>query len=253
MTVDQIITAFELPASCRVDQRVPKKLFLENGAPTTADKKAIQAGIDEVRWIATLKPATIGIAAFKDDSRDYSEIALLTVRFRPDAKAPRLTELIHRAIPYPLVLLAGEPAVLSLSHKRLSLGETGKVVLEGDLYRSAPLSLGLAGLDTFLSELPVSRQGATDCLTLYQCWIDRLTALRAASITGTYPVEIPNSQACHLNDALNEHDLLQRDIANLRSRAAKEKQLSRRVELNIEIKRLDVSLSKILSDFRTSL
>jgi hypothetical protein len=54
MTLDQIIAAFELPASCKVDQRVPKKLFLENGAPTTADKKAIQAGIDEVRWIATL-------------------------------------------------------------------------------------------------------------------------------------------------------------------------------------------------------
>jgi hypothetical protein len=244
MTVDQIITAFELPASCRVDQRVPKKLFLENGAPTTADKKAIQAGIDEVRWIATLKPATIGIAAFKDDSRDYSEIALLTVRFRPDAKAPRLTELIHRAIPYPLLLLADEPAVLSLSHKRLSLGEMGKVVLEGDLYRSAPLSHGLMGLDIFLSELPVSCQGATDCLSLYQSWIDRLTALRAASVTGTYPVDIPNSQACHLNDALNEHDLLLRDIANLRSRAAKEKQLSRRVDLNLRLKDLESRLAE---------
>ena len=245
MTVDQIIAAFELPASCRVDQRVPKKLFLENGAPTAADKKTIQAGIDEVRWIATLKPATIGIAAFKDDSRDYSEIALLTVRFRPDAKGPRLTELIHRAIPYPLVLLAGEPAALSLSHKRLSLGETGKVVLEGDLHHSAPLSHGIPGLDAFLSELPVSRQGATDCLTLYQSWIDRLTALRAASITGTYPVEIPNSQACNLNDALNEHEILLRDIANLRSRAAKEKQLSRRVELNLDIQRLAVKLTSI--------
>jgi hypothetical protein len=118
------------------------------------------------------------------------------------------------------------------------------VVLEGDLYRSAPLSLGLAGLDTFLSELPVSRQGATDCLTLYQCWIDRLTALRAASVTGTYPVDIPNSQACHLNDALNEHDLLLRDIANLRSRAAKEKQLSRRVDLNLRLKDLESRLAE---------
>lgn len=247
MRTDQIIAAFELPASCRVDQRVAKKLFLENGAPTTADKKAIQAGIEEVRWIATLKPATIGIAAFKDETRDYSEIALLTVRFRPDAKVPRLSELIHRAIPYPLVLLAGEPAVLSLSHKRLSLGEAGKVVLEGDFHRSAPLSHGLAGLDDFLSELPISRQGATHCLTLYQSWINRLTALRAASITGTYPVEIPNSQACHLNDALNEHEILLRDIAKLRTRAAKEKQLSRRVELNLTIQSLTARLATLMS------
>lgn len=253
MTVDQLIAAFELPASCRVDQRVAKKLFLENGAPTTADKKAIQAGLEEVRWIATLKPATIGIAAFKDESRDYSEIALLTVRFRPDAKVPRLTELIHRAIPYPLVLLAGEPAVLSLSHKRLSLGESGKVVLDGDLHRTAPIVSGLPGLDVFLAELPVARHSAPHCLALYQSWIDRLTALRAASVTGSYPLNFSNPQASTVNDALNERDLILRDIANLRSRAAKEKQISRRVELNIEIKRLDTILTKVLSDLRTPL
>jgi hypothetical protein len=249
MTLDQIIAAFELPASCKVDQRVPKKLFLENGAPTSADKKAIQAGIDEVRWIATLKPATIGIAAFKDDSRDYSEIALLTVRFRPDAKAPRLTELIHRAIPYPLVLLAGEPAVLSLSHKRLSLGEAGKVVLDGDLHRTASIVSGLPGLDAFLAELPVARHTAQHLLALYQSWIDRLTALRAASVTGSYPVDLPNSRASVVNDALNEHDLILRDIANLRSRAAKEKQLSRRVDLNLQLKQLESRLAETASHF----
>lgn len=246
MRTDQIIAAFELPASCRVDQRVAKKLFLENGAPTAADKKTIQVGIDEVRWIATLKPATIGIAAFKDESRDYSEIALLTVRFRPEAKAPRLTELIHRAIPYPLVLLAGEPAVLSLSHKRLSLGETGKVVLDGDLHRTAPIVSGLPGLDAFLAELPVARHSAPHCLALYQSWIDRLTALRAASVTGTYPADLPNAQASVVNDALNQRDLLLRDIANLRTRAAKEKQLSRRVELNLAIQSLSARLATLM-------
>jgi Domain of unknown function (DUF4391) len=248
MRTDQIIASFELPASCRVDQRVAKKLFLENGAPTTADKKAIQAGIEEVRWIATLKPATIGIAAFKDETRDYSEIALLTVRFRPEAKVPRLSELIHRAIPYPLVLLTGEPAVLSLSHKRLSLGEAGKVVLEGDLHRSAPLAHGLAGLDAFLTELPISRQGAPHCFALYQSWIDRLTALRAASVTGFYPLDLPNSQASVVNDALNERDLILREIANLRARAAKEKQLSRRVELNLDIQSLTARLAALMTN-----
>lgn len=246
MRTDQIIAAFELPASCRVDQRVAKKLFLENGAPTAADKKTIQVGIDEVRWIATLKPATIGIAAFKDESRDYSEIALLTVRFRPEAKAPRLTELIHRAIPYPLVLLAGEPAVLSLSHKRLSLGVSGKVVLDGDLHRTAPIVSGLPGLDAFLAELPVARHSAPHCLALYQSWIDRLTALRAASVTGTYPADLPNAQASVVNDALNQRDLLLRDIANLRTRAAKEKQLSRRVELNLAIQSLSARLATLM-------
>ncbi|MFN9822361.1 MAG: DUF4391 domain-containing protein, partial [Akkermansiaceae bacterium] len=88
---------------------------------------------------------------------------------------------------------------------------------------------------------------------LYQSWIDRLTALRVASVTGSYPLDFSSPQAITVNDALNERDLILRDIANLRSRAAKEKQISRRVELNIEIKRLDTSLTKILTGLQTPL
>ncbi len=36
-------------ASARVDQRVPKKLLVENGAPTAADKRSIKDGIEELR------------------------------------------------------------------------------------------------------------------------------------------------------------------------------------------------------------
>ena len=34
-----VIAALNLPADARVDQRVPKKLLVENGAPTAADKR----------------------------------------------------------------------------------------------------------------------------------------------------------------------------------------------------------------------
>ena len=54
MTLQDLIAALELPASCRVDQRVPKKLLVENGAPTAADKRNIAGGIEEIQWVATL-------------------------------------------------------------------------------------------------------------------------------------------------------------------------------------------------------
>ena len=41
MTLESLISALALPTSCRVDQRVPKKLLVENGAPTPADKRLI--------------------------------------------------------------------------------------------------------------------------------------------------------------------------------------------------------------------
>ena len=44
--------------------------------------------------------------------------------------------------------------------------------------------------------------------------------------------------------ALADHSRLQRDIAALRAQAGKEKQVNRRVELNLEIKRLEAELGR---------
>ena len=53
MTAGTVIAALGLPAEARVDQRVPKKLLVENGAPTAADKRQINDGIEELLWLAS--------------------------------------------------------------------------------------------------------------------------------------------------------------------------------------------------------
>ena len=60
-----IVAALDLPPRARVDTRVPKKMLVEQGAPTTADKRAIQDGVDEIHWLAALKPKykTAGLSA----------------------------------------------------------------------------------------------------------------------------------------------------------------------------------------------
>ena len=129
MSFAPVINALAIPPQARVDQRVPKKLLLEQGAPTAADKRQIQDGIEEMTWVAALKPTNIAVPAFRDEAREYLEIAVLTATLRSAAKPTRLIELIHRAIPYPLVLVAahGDTVSLSLAHKRWSQGETGKI------------------------------------------------------------------------------------------------------------------------------
>ena len=43
--IQTIVDALGLPSEALVDARVPKKLFIEQGAPTTADKRSIQEGV----------------------------------------------------------------------------------------------------------------------------------------------------------------------------------------------------------------
>jgi len=241
-----VIDALAIPADARVDQRVPKKLLLEQGAPTAADKRQIQDGVEEIVWIAALKPTNIGVPTFRDNVREYLEIAVLTATLRAAAKPARLIELIHRAIPYPLVLVTahGSTVSLSLAHKRWSQGETGKVVIE-DVRRTAPFlpDAPKAEEALFLASLELSRLPAGDLFAIYQGWLDRVAALEAAQITGRFAAPDSAGRSSVLRDGLDTHARLRRDLAVLRAQAEKEKQLNRRVELNLEIKRLEAKVA----------
>lgn len=248
MRFDSIIHALSLPPEALVEQRVPKKLLLEQGAVTAADKRQIQDGIEEMFWVAALKPANIGVPIFRDDAREYLEVAILTALLRAAAKPTRLIELIHRAIPYPLILLAahGETVSLSLAHKRWSQGETGKVVIE-EVRRTAPFrpDAPTAEEAPFLASLAISSLPARDFFTLYQGWIDRIAALEAAQITGSFTPPDSADRASTLREGLDTYARLRRDIVALRAQVEKEKQVNRRVELNLEIKRIETKMLEI--------
>ena len=246
--VEPVIAALGLPEDARVDRRVPKKLLLENGAPTSADKRVIQDGIDGLIWVAALKPTNMGVPDFRDEVREYLEIAVITAELSMDAKASRLVELMHRAIPYPLVLLAGQGGdwTLSVAHKRWSQGEKGKVVIE-DVHCTAPFRPDALTAEerSFLASLAVSGLPRGDLFALYQGWIDRVAAMAASRITGAFAVPAAVGLGDVLRDGLEAHRRIERDLVLLRAQAKKEKQISRRVDLNLRIKRLEGELSAI--------
>lgn len=244
MNMQDVIAALALPADSRVDQRVPKKLFLEQGAPTAADKRVIQEGIEEMFWVASLKPANIGVPAFKDEVRDYVEIAVLSGTLRKDAKTARLIELIHRAIPYPVFLVseqAGIPTV-SMAHKRASQAETDAVVLDGSII-AVPLEAESESYRVdFLAHLRLAEQPSQSLWSLYQGWIERVQAFAAARLTGRYALTQTADEAAARQTALDDHARIAREIAALRAKAAKEKQINRRVDINLAIQRLEEDL-----------
>jgi hypothetical protein len=241
MTAMDLLAALDLPDESRVDQRVPKKLLVEHGAPTAADKRQINEAIEELQWLAALKPTNIGVPAYRDETREILEIAVLSLAMRPPAKPSRLTELVHRSIPYPVVLLAefeGE-AGLSLGAKRNSQGEAGRVVLESGLV--------VCRLDDhptradFLQSLPVTVQPRSNLWELYRGWIACAEAFLAARLTGRFDLSYNAESAALRRTALAECDRIDREVATLRAQASRETQVNRRVELNLAVQRLEAS------------
>lgn len=246
MNGDALLSALDLPASSRVDRRAPKKLLLEHGAPTTADKRIISDGIEELHWLAALKPTTIGVPEYRDEVREYLEIAVLRLTLRAAARATRFVELVHRAVPYPLLLLTeqGERHELSAAHKRWSQGAAGETVLEGAVV-AAEWDGECDGecWPAFREALALGKQPRTTLHALYQGWIDTLLALRAARVTGAFAIATNAEYAAARRTALQECARLDAQITRLRASAAKEKQMARRVELNLDLKRLNEQLA----------
>lgn len=259
MNRTDVVNALCLPDSARVGQRVPKKLLLENGAPTASDKRLITDAIEDIQWLAALKPNTIGVPEYRDTQREYLEIAVLAVTLRGAIKPTslsRLVELVHRAVPYPvLLLLVDEPTlILSLAHKRWAQNEAEKIVLDGDLM-SASLPCTASGTteaDTkarpeaehaFVQSLAIARQPQASLHALYQGWIECVQALHAARRTGSYQAAATPEQAAARRQALADCQRLEGEISRLRTQAAKEKQLARQVEMNLALKRIQAELA----------
>jgi hypothetical protein len=250
MNAADLITALDLPPGARVDRRVPKTLLVEHGAPTAADKRRINEGIEEVQWVATLKPTTIGVPALRDEVREYLEIAVLSVALRAEAKTERLAELIHRAVPYPvfLILAEGPRLTLSLAHKRWSQGAAGATVLESEPMAATLMESDHGGtVSSFHETLSLARQPRADLYRLYQGWIDTLLALLAARVTGVYAPAASPDQAANRREALRECARLDAEIARLRTTAAKEKQMPRQVALNLELKQAEAARADALA------
>lgn len=254
MTKSQQIGAFftsmGLPPESHVDQRVPKKLLLENGALTAADKRQITEGIEEIHWLAALKPNTVGVPEYRDEAREYLEIAVLSITLRGEAKAGRLAELVHRAVPYPvfLILVGATVIGLSLAHKRWAQNEAGKVVLEGG---TVEIQLGDAQgapfMPDFRAALALAAQPRAHLLALYQGWIDTLLAYQVAGKIGRFARPADPERAVARRQALRECQELEARITALRSAAGKERQLARQMELNLEIKRVQGQLAAALA------
>ena len=234
------LAALALPADAHVDRRVPKTLLIENGAATAADKRRIRDGVEEIRWLAVVKPTTVGVAEYRDAVREYLEIAVLTLTLRARVRTERLTELAHRAVPYPVLLFTrqGEAVGVSLAHKRWSQAEAGKTVLDGGIISALLGSGGDELTDAFMCALALRSQPRATLHALYQGWIDAVQALNAARVTGEFAMPGSAAAAARRAAAIDAYRSLDARIAKLLAEARRERQLSRRVAMNLELAEL---------------
>ena len=247
--IDRVIDALRLPASALIGQRIHKTVLVEHATVTAADKRAIDAGFDRIDWVATLKPAGIGVPGYSDDARVVEEVAVITARLRGDAKPARLAALLHRVIPYPvlLVLESGENTMLSLAPKRRSLGDAAKWVVE-DMVTAPPLIVeDDPQQSAFLVSLAVASLPHASLWLLYAGLIERAEAFAAARATGQFRLTVDADDAAARRAALAAHAGRVAEVARLRTAARRESRVAEAIALARAVAAAEAALAETLA------
>ena len=240
-----------LPESAYLGKRVYKKLFFDNAEMSAADRRAFSEDIDSITWQYTLKPSTLNVNAYRDEERDYSELAVIDLALRAPNRVTRLAELVHRAIPYPFFLVVhhDQQFAVSTAHKRASKAEAGVVVAE-DLRLTRWMNTDVleAVEQAFLESLAISGLPQTHYYAVYAAWHQRLLALACARLSHTFRVPTRHEDQTAQRERLAACHRLETEIARLRAEIKKETRFNRQVELNTRIKGLEQQLHQIVAD-----
>jgi hypothetical protein len=181
-----------LPRSAHLGKRIFKKMFHENAKLSATDKKTLSEDVDTITWAYTLKPSTIPIQPFVDEDCEYAELAVIQVNLKARKRSARLAEIIHRAIPYPVVLIfACESGIrISLATKRFSGAERDAVVVD-EFFATDWIDLDSLreSESAFVDSLAVAALPHTDFKAFYQALVDRVISLDCATRTGSFVIE----------------------------------------------------------------
>lgn len=246
--LDERLNLLGIPNASRVDRVVFKKLFYESGALDAADKKALKDDVSKIRWLYSLKPETCPIAPYITDERDYGEVAIISVELTEPKRVRRVAQLMHKAIPYPLLVwfCYDNELALSVADKRNSQADKDKWVLE-DHWLSPWLGADLSPEveaafwdDSRLNVLPSSHYEA-----FYKGWKVRVLALLCAEHTRHYQRE--GKDPDQRIETLKTLERQEQQRAELKNQLKKEKQMGRQVALNTQLRELDGQIAHTVS------
>ena len=225
-------SALQIPASCLIDKIIAKKMFLDNAALSKSDKALFSDVVERIRWKYCLKEEFIPIHPYQDDERDYPEVEILEVVLKQEKGLRRLAEIVMRSIPYPMLLVfrLDDQIQIWMAQQRISQADHDKITLE-EFMVSPQLQEG----DSFWTALSIRNLRPTNFYDFYSDWLDRLSIQKAKE-------QVPSSEDLNGEEArmlLAQRENMEKEIAILRAELKKETQFSRKVELNMKIKRLE--------------
>lgn len=233
-------TILNLPERCVLNRKLTKAFFLKNFDLTVSEKKRLNNQIKSMNWLASLQPGNTNIPAIVSNDFSFEEIQVITIKVPEgdvEKDGKKYAELVHKYIPYQLILIVEDESqyIISLADKRINQADKSKRTIE-HVYHSPVLSLLYKNeiAEAFYKSINFSQLDKTNLETTYKSYVQVVTQLSTASLTGTFKKRSykRTQEEIELLDVVQE---MEQEIVGLQNQIKKESQLNGRVKLNVAI------------------
>jgi len=246
--VQSFLSQLNIPRSCKVGNTIFKKTFYDQANLSPSDKKLFSEQIDKIIWQYCLKPDTINIQPFKDESKDYPEIEVISILLNNDAKTKRIAEIIMKNIPYPLLLVFSFDNKIQLcaAHQRQSLSDASKNTVDEFIFTNW---FNVDKLNTqdelFLETIDFTKLSRLNFYKMYSDLVDKINIYNASKLmSDDY---IANTSPNDAKDIYNKVTLLDNEIIQLKNKIKKESAVNEKVTMNIELNKLKTKRKELLA------
>jgi hypothetical protein len=249
METEIFLSSLGLAANCAVGSTVFKKFFYDIGLSAT-DKKLISNQVAKIIIQYNLTPENINIQPYQDKEQEYLEVQVLEVRLHDTKRYKRIAEIIMRTIPYPMILqlTQGQRLMVVAGMPRINLADRQKHSIEEFVFSPWMDSENLSVQDRdFLASIGTGKLSFTNFYRFYSDFVDQLHLFKAAKLAGNSVQGLDPQKARQLH---KEIMAIESELAIFRSQLKKESMFNRKVELNVEIKRLETQIENIVESLR---
>ena len=197
-----------------------------------------------------MKPENSNIAAIHIDQFVFEEVQIISVRIGDDnfnKNKIKIAELIQKFIPYQILLCIynSDYFVLNTCDKRINLNDSARRTVEKHYFsENINIKLPEKSHKSFMSSLSFAALDKNDLRTFYQSCTDRIIALQASGITGTFAIR-NNERSKKDVLCIDNIARLNTEIAVLLKKAKKETQLNIQVQINNSVQQKRKEIKKL--------
>lgn len=220
---------YQYPEKTKVSRVIPKNKFYQQGKANSKMEKRFVESVEKITWAYKLSSDTINLST----NDELKEVQIFRIDSRQADFDSSILAFIDRLILIPIIFeihFGGKVKVMA-TYKRLSHADKSKAVI-GQYYQSPWLD------DTQRYDLPIFLNLAD----LYEFFIEQLLPLpdniEAHSDAAKENIEDKIAKAEQIK-------ALQKQIVQLEKRLQREKQFNRKVNINMQLQKLQQALQTI--------